>query len=1081
MKNSEETNVSSPNTTTMTSIATDIEAAANAALAIRLERERKGKEKKLRKTIAKGQLSDITLNRLVSELQTNSTDIYNIIQNINPSSTNTSGKKTDLIPTSPTSSTTLSSSASSSSLIELTFRDTIHRSTSDSTNMELPNNSSSSPSPQLLLHPEHIQHLLLWLLSGQMDKPNWITVKNKGLINNIVLLFIRDLGYKELITTLSASTSDTTSTTTSISSIHLPFLSSLPLRKIKYPRTIWNPWYRVISMMDHKILYLPKNAIVVDNNAKLRLSDDEDSEDVDDNNDSDNDLNEIIGDKRKRSANVHNNSSSKKRKHQSDIDLDDDDDDDDENDSNNSNDIFDEHHLASQRRKRLFELSLSIHELIEHKFSLALPRQSLPETNTNTIRTNNINITPFSDFHKTLPPGRIAGVPADICKLCPLHIPSGYILTRTAHFDIHNAYADNSIKQCPVFQYYQYIDQTNPISAINTTTTISTTTLPNQTTSTTVTQQTKMNIISNENIQPVPIFGLDCEMCQTKDGRFQLARATVVDSPLTSVLNDTSSDPSSYMDVRFDELVKPEEPVHDYKTKFSGITKELLDTAKYDITYVQDALADIFDGIVSPNKAGKGTIKSIKRIDNISSSSTSSSSGAPLVSLRPAFIVGHSIENDIASIRIIHTRLIDTSLIFPHPSGLPRRYSLRQLALTHLGRIIQDQESGHDSTEDAMTTLHLAHSLIEEDIYNPDDEEDEENENETIPSSLDINDILFDFFFHRPIRPGWELPDINKNNNSEYFNKGLANTLRLLNTATNTNTITNDSNNDNDEASLTTDNTLNNKYRPIINHRYAIKDELSKASNRHILGLPDMNNKEKVANVVVIGSPSFVATNVAGSASGINCGHNHVSNVATSSSTNNNIAKISTVGEARRLTDTIINQTEKIATARKEGRYPFTAASLVVAELFCPTDPVTETKNIPNNSNNKKNSKVINAPIPSMTRLEALDQVLGGLCSKLPVGTAVIMVSQASRLRYGVQTPPGSAMPTSSLGEDNNENMDNNPKKSKKGNKTSDLLGAGRMKKSEAAASIDGQYGAVFLHVINPSTKKEAHHWKNEE
>jgi hypothetical protein len=84
-------------------------------------------------------------------------------------------------------------------------------------------------------------------------------------------------------------------------------------------------------------------------------------------------------------------------------------------------------------------------------------------------------------------------------------------------------------------------------------------------------------------------------------------------------------------------------------------------------------------------------------------------------------IVGHSLENDLNALGIIHRRIIDTCTLFPHHLGLPHKISLRHLAERHLGRVIQHDKtsvdgegalpssssSGHCSVEDAYAALEL--------------------------------------------------------------------------------------------------------------------------------------------------------------------------------------------------------------------------------------------------------------------------------------------------------------------------------------------------------------------------------------
>lgn len=53
-------------------------------------------------------------------------------------------------------------------------------------------------------------------------------------------------------------------------------------------------------------------------------------------------------------------------------------------------------------------------------------------------------------------------------------------------------------------------------------------------------------------------------------------------------------------------------------------------------------------------------------------------------------IVGHSLDNDLRVLRLIHRRVIDTAAIFPHPNGLPYKHSLKRLAKDHLKKAVQE-------------------------------------------------------------------------------------------------------------------------------------------------------------------------------------------------------------------------------------------------------------------------------------------------------------------------------------------------------------------------------------------------------
>lgn len=78
-------------------------------------------------------------------------------------------------------------------------------------------------------------------------------------------------------------------------------------------------------------------------------------------------------------------------------------------------------------------------------------------------------------------------------------------------------------------------------------------------------------------------------------------------------------------------------------------------------------------------------------------------------------LVGHSLNVDLAAIRISHPFIIDTSIIYPHPRGPPLKSSLKWLTKKYLGRDIQTGHgtSGHNSIEDAKACLDLVKQKCE--------------------------------------------------------------------------------------------------------------------------------------------------------------------------------------------------------------------------------------------------------------------------------------------------------------------------------------------------------------------------------
>ncbi|KAG5368162.1 putative exonuclease [Yarrowia sp. C11] len=149
------------------------------------------------------------------------------------------------------------------------------------------------------------------------------------------------------------------------------------------------------------------------------------------------------------------------------------------------------------------------------------------------------------------------------------------------------------------------------------------------------------------------ILGLDCEMCATANGPV-VTRATVVDYNGDTI---------------YDKLVKPDEPITDYLTQWSGITKEMLGPVTTTLSDVQDDL-----------------IKLVKTQD---------------------ILVGHSLESDLGVLKLRHPLVIDTSIVFDHPRGATFKCSLKWLATKYLKKSIQTGTAGHDSSEDARTCIEL--------------------------------------------------------------------------------------------------------------------------------------------------------------------------------------------------------------------------------------------------------------------------------------------------------------------------------------------------------------------------------------
>ncbi|KAJ4481644.1 Rexo1 protein [Lentinula edodes] len=164
--------------------------------------------------------------------------------------------------------------------------------------------------------------------------------------------------------------------------------------------------------------------------------------------------------------------------------------------------------------------------------------------------------------------------------------------------------------------------------------------------------------VSTSSSELLDVVALDCEMIYTTGG-MRVARVSVVDGSAKPV---------------FDELVRMDDGVGilDFNTRFSGITPEMhAERAILPLSSIRKSL----DSLI-----GKDTI-----------------------------LIGHALENDLKTLRLIHHRCVDTVFLYPHPRGAPYRRALRDLAREHLNSTIQEGggSSGHSSLEDAIATLDL--------------------------------------------------------------------------------------------------------------------------------------------------------------------------------------------------------------------------------------------------------------------------------------------------------------------------------------------------------------------------------------
>lgn len=55
-----------------------------------------------------------------------------------------------------------------------------------------------------------------------------------------------------------------------------------------------------------------------------------------------------------------------------------------------------------------------------------------------------------------------------------------------------------------------------------------------------------------------------------------------------------------------------------------------------------------------------------------------------------SILIGHSLDSDLKALKLIHNVVVDTSVLFPHKMGPPKKRALKTLCIENLKRIIQE-------------------------------------------------------------------------------------------------------------------------------------------------------------------------------------------------------------------------------------------------------------------------------------------------------------------------------------------------------------------------------------------------------
>ncbi|CAL8124286.1 unnamed protein product [Orchesella dallaii] len=177
------------------------------------------------------------------------------------------------------------------------------------------------------------------------------------------------------------------------------------------------------------------------------------------------------------------------------------------------------------------------------------------------------------------------------------------------------------------------------------------------------TREVKHFVPSCDKYNPVGLgskmYSIDCEMCEAENNNQALTKIAIVDEGLNVV---------------YETFVKPKERIIDYRTRWSGVTKEMIDPVCTTVEDVQSRVREIV-------------------------------AQAP-----DCIFIGQSLNCDLQAIRMTHPYVIDTSVIFNLTGVEGRKSKLKHLCWNLMNEDIQrtgPQILGHCPVEDARAAMKL--------------------------------------------------------------------------------------------------------------------------------------------------------------------------------------------------------------------------------------------------------------------------------------------------------------------------------------------------------------------------------------